>query len=157
VVALAVVAALGSPIWSEPSSGARLRAPFHWQLPPTSLTAAQRLLAVLHPGERVLAPGRLSISLAVSSSEVTTVAPRDYYLTYLRHDPTFHYADRLALSGLVNDTVSTTPPDLAGALRRVGVDVVCTLSTDTGPYDAVRALGYRPLLATADYRCLHRT
>jgi hypothetical protein len=157
VLALAVVAALGSPIWSEPSSGARLRAPFHWQLPPTSLTAADRLLAVLHPGERVLAPDRLSISLAVSSSEVTTVAPREYYLTYLRHDPTFHYADRVALWGFVNDAESPAPRDLAGALRRVGVDVVCTLSTDPGRYAAVRALGYRPLLATADYRCMTLT
>jgi hypothetical protein len=154
VFVLVVMEAFGTPIWSTASSGASLRAPFHWQRPPPSLTAAQRLLRVAPPGSRVLAPDSLSITLAVSTSDLTTVAPREYYLQYLEHDPSFHYADRLALWSFVNDTVTTPPHDLRGSLERVGVDVVCTFAADTRSYADVRALGYRPLVATHDYRCL---
>jgi hypothetical protein len=156
-VTLAVLAGVGTPIWTTPSTGASLRAPFHWQRPPPSLTAADALLRVLPPGSRVLAPDSLSITLAVSTSEVMTVAPREYYLHYLEHDPAFHYADRLFLWGFVNDIDTAASRDLPQALGLLGVDVVCTFATDRGPYAEVRGLGYRPLLSTADYRCLQRT
>jgi hypothetical protein len=86
-----------------------------------------------------------------------TVAPREYYLHYLEHDPAFHYADRLFLWGFVNDIDTAASRDLPQALGLLGVDVVCTFATDRGPYAEVRGLGYRPLLSTADYRCLQRT
>jgi hypothetical protein len=156
VLVLALMAAIGSPVWSTASTGAAMRAPFHWQRPPPSVTAADDLLRVMPPGSRLLAPDSLSITLAVSTSAVTSVAPREYYLQYLQHDPAFRYADRLALWGFVNDADAAPPRDLPGALRRVGVDVVCTFAADTQRYDAVRGVGYHPLLATADYRCLRR-
>jgi hypothetical protein len=164
-VTLGVVAALGTPVWTVASSGASIRAPFHWQRPPSSLTAADQVLRLAPPGSRVLAPDSLSIALAVSTTEVTTVAPREYYLQYLEHDPAFHYPERLALWHFVND-LEVDPPDrfpplsptaLSEDLRRVGVDVVCTSAADTARYDELRALGLRPLMANPDYRCLRRT
>lgn len=154
VTVLALAWNVGIPVWKAPSTGASLVSPFHWQRPPHTIVVAHRLLDVLHPGEQVLAPQPLGVTLAISTTDITNVAPRGYYLDYLRTDRTFDYPDRLALYNLVNNVTPTPPPDLSGALRRLHVDVVC-MYAPTGPQrSALRSAGYGPLLKAAGYTCL---
>ena len=153
LAALALLVGFGHPIWS-PDTNTYLREPFHWQRSHASRSVVAEILRQTRPGDVVLAPDSISITLAVTTTSVKTVAPRSYYLHYLEHDPAFHYDDRAALWQFVNDVVTTPPSDLRAALRRVGVDVACTAIADTRQYDALRAAGYRPLLATSYYRCL---
>jgi hypothetical protein len=153
---LGLAVAIGVPIWGEPSTGASVKAPFHWQRPTPSMKAAREVLAVLRPGQRVLAPQGLAVTLAISSSDVRSIVPREYYLDYLHHDPAFDYRDRHLLYDFVNGVIMTVPDDLPGALRRLHVDIVCMLAPIQLKYDALLADGYRPLVAAAGYRCLRR-
>jgi hypothetical protein len=155
-VALGLAAVIGVPIWGEPSTGASVRAPFHWQRPTPSMVAAHEVLGVLHSGDRVLAPQGLAVTLAISSSDLRSIVPREYYLDYLHHDPAFDYRDRHLLYDFVNGIIMTVPDDLPGALRRLHVDIVCMLAPIQLKYDALLADGYRPLVAAAGYRCLRR-
>jgi len=155
-VVLGLAATIGVPIWGEPSTGASVRAPFHWQRPTPSMVAAKQVLGVLRPGERVLAPQGLAVTLAISSSDLRSIVPREYYLDYLHHDPAFDYRDRHLLYDFVNGIIMTVPDDLSGALRRLHVDMVCMLAPIQLKYDALLADGYRPLVSAAGYRCLRR-
>ncbi|HEY3528448.1 MAG TPA: DUF6077 domain-containing protein [Nocardioides sp.] len=153
LAALALLVGFGHPIWSH-DTNAYFREPVHWQRSYASRSVVAEILRDTRPGDVVLAPDSISVTLAVTTTSVKTVAPREYYLHYLEHDPAFHYADRRDLWQYVNDAVPTPPFDLRTALRRVGVDVACTAIADQRRYDAIRNAGYRPLLATDYYRCL---
>jgi hypothetical protein len=154
--AVVVLAIAGAPIWSADTS-AELRAPFHWQRSYSTRSVVSRILQVTRPGDKVLAPDALSITLAVTTTEVKAVAPRDYYMHYLRDEPGFHFRARLALVHYVNHDNPRDTPGLARDLRVVGVQVVCTAAQDRHRYAVLRAAGYTPLLATNYYRCLHRS
>lgn len=152
---VALLVGFGAPIWSA-DSAAEVRAPFHWQRSYSTRSVVSRILRVTRPGDKVLAPDPLSITLAVTTTAVKSVAPRDYYMHYLRDVPGFHYRARLALVHFVND-VGPEPPGLARDLRVVGVNVVCTTAVDRHRYAVLRSAGYTPLLTSSYYRCLHRT
>jgi hypothetical protein len=115
-----------------------------------------RILQVTHPGDLVLAPDSVSITLAVTTTEVRSVAPRGYYMDYLNGAPGFHYRARRALVHYVNDYGPAHKPGLAHDLRVVGVQVVCTPAADLERYSQVRSAGYTPFLTTTYYRCLQR-
>jgi hypothetical protein len=115
-----------------------------------------RILADTRPGDLVLAPDPISITLAVTSTSVKTVAPRDYYMQYLAHDPGFHYRERLALVRYVNDVAPADPSVVARDLQVVGVQVVCTSLEDRHRYDVLAAAGYHHLFTSGYYRCLGR-
>jgi hypothetical protein len=116
-----------------------------------------RILQATHPGDTVLAPDPLSITLAVTTTAVKSVAPRDYYMHYLRDVPGFHYRARLALVHYVNGDSPRDTTGLARDLRIVGVQVVCTTAVDHHRYAALRSAVYTPMLASSYYRCLHAT
>jgi hypothetical protein len=156
VVTMGLLAAFGSPIWA-PDTNTELRSPFHWQRSYSTRHVTSEILAATRPGDVVLAPESLSITIAVTTTDVKTVAPRDYYMEYLRNDPTFHYAERLTLVHFVN---ALTPGDQSGIARDldlVGVDVACTTTVDRRRYRVIRAAGFKPLLTSTYYRCLTRT
>ncbi|HEX4472217.1 MAG TPA: DUF6077 domain-containing protein [Nocardioides sp.] len=156
VVTIGLLAAFGAPIWS-PATSTELRPPFHWQRSYSTRHVTSEILSATRPGDIVLAPEALSITIAVTTTDVKTVAPRDYYMHYLRHDPTFHYPERLTLVHYVNGLLPGNQAGIAHDLDLVGVDVACTTSVDKRRYRVIRAAGFRPLLTTTYYRCLTRT
>jgi hypothetical protein len=56
----------------------------------------------------------------------------------------------------VNHEGPRDQPDLARDLRVVGVEVVCTTTTEVHRYRQLRGAGYAPVLNSTYYRCLHR-
>jgi hypothetical protein len=156
VVTMGLLAVFGSPIWS-PATGTEIRSPFHWQRSYSSRSVTSQILAATRTGDVVLAPESLSITIAVTTTDVKTVAPRDYYMKYLQHDASFHYPERLTLVHYVNHETPLHVPGLAHDLAVVRVAVACTNIADRHRYDAIRAAGFRPLLTSTYYRCLSRT
>jgi len=155
LVVMGLLAGFGPPIWSA-ESGAEIRSPFHWQRSYASRDVAAAILAVTRPGDVVLAPDPVSITIAITTTDVKTVAPRDYYLDYLQDVPAFHYPQRLELVHYVNHD---TPGHVAGIeqdLDLLRVEVACTLAEDKDRADTIAAAGFRPLVTTAYYRCLIR-
>jgi hypothetical protein len=156
VVTMGLLVAFGDPIWG-PDTRTTVSAPFHWQRSATTRQVTSEILSATRPGDIVLAPEPLSITIAVTTADVKTVAPRDYYLDYLRNDPTFDYQQRLTLVHFVNGVIPVRQPDLGNNLAMVGVDVVCTNTDEPRRYRAIRRAGFRPLLTSTYYRCLTRT
>ncbi len=155
-LALVLLAVFGAPILSS-RTGTVLRPPFHWQRSSASRTVVAGILAATKPGDVVLAPDSLSITLAVTSTDVRSVAPRDYYMHYLRHERGFHYDARLKLVHFIDKKIPLDTPGILRDLSVVGVKVACTTLYEPHRYAMLRAAGYTPLLSTASYRCLHRT
>jgi hypothetical protein len=155
LITIALLAAFGPPIWSA-DAGTEIRPPFHWQRTYASRHVASGVLAATRPGDLVLAPESVSITIAVTTTDVKTVAPRDYYMEYLADDPSFHYRERLELVRYVNHDSPGDAPGIAQDLDELGVDVACVMAPDHRRYDAIRAAGFRPLLTTTYYRCLVR-
>jgi uncharacterized protein DUF6077 len=156
LVTMALLVAFGAPIWSS-ATGTEIRRPFHWQRSYSSRSVTAQILAATQPGDLVLAPESLSITIAVTTTSVKTVAPRDYYMEYLQDEPSFHYPERLTLVHYVNHETPRDVPGLAHDLHLVRVDVACTAIADHHRYAAIRAAGFRPLLTSTYYRCLTRT
>jgi hypothetical protein len=139
-----------------PDTSTDLVAPFHWQRSADSRHVVAWILARPDPGRLVLAPDGLAITLAVTSTDVKTVAPRDYYLTYLRDEPAFRYEDRLLLVDFVNG-VPDRREDIGASLRALDVGVACVYRTDLRGFALLRASGYQPALTSTSYRCLTST
>jgi hypothetical protein len=155
-VSMVLLATLGAPIWAI-ETGTVMRAPFHWDRSYSSRSVVGQVLADLKPGELFLGPDPLSITVAVTTTAVKTVAPRDYYMYYLRHDPSFHYRERLALVRFVNHKGHWDPGEIRRALGALPVQVACVPIQDLRRYRAIRLAGYEPLLTSSYYRCLHKT
>lgn len=153
---IVLLAAFGPPIWAA-ETGTQWRQPFHWARTYSSRSVVQRILAVTRPGDVVLAPDAVSITLAVTTTDVKSVAPRDYYMYYLRRDPSFHYRDRLALVEMVNGVEAWRPEVARRALLTLHVRVVCVSTADPRGYAVIASSGYTPLLETGYYRCLQGT
>jgi hypothetical protein len=155
LVVAASLAGSGDPIWAE-ETNTGFQAPLHWQRGDATRAVVARVLAESEPGDLVLAPSGLSITLVVTNTDVRAVAPRDYAMHPLRNVPSFHYADRLVLYDFVNHVGDWRLPAVTRALRVLGVDTVCLYGEDVVRAEAVQALGYRPSVTTPSYRCFHR-
>lgn len=156
VAFVVLLGAFGAPIWAE-SAGALWRSPLHWQRSDSSRSMAAIAIADAGPGGLILAPDSLSITVAVTTTDVMSVAPRDYYMYYLRDDPRFQYAERIELVYFVNHTTPWHAHDVAHDLRALGVDVACVAYPDVRRAQALRDAGFTPLATNGSYRCLHRT
>ncbi len=147
--------AFSEPIWAG-SVKTSWAAPFHYQRPPDTVTAANRLIRVLDAGDVVVAPEDLSVTIAVLTTRIHSLAPRNYFLAYLRDNPSFHAAERLALSQFVQDRMPYREAVIARDLDSLSVDVVCMDSKRDVRVGAVRRAGYRPLFTSGPYLCLRR-
>jgi hypothetical protein len=152
---MAVLAAFGPPLWA-PDTGTSLKSPFHWQRSYSSRAVVSHILDATRPGDLVLAPDPVSITLAITTTDVKSVAPRGYYMGYLRDVPSFHYPERLALVDYVNDQIPADTSGIADDLDLLGVDVACVTLHDTERFDVIAAAGFRPLLTSSYYKCLIR-
>lgn len=152
-LAAVVLAVGGAPVWSAATT-ASFEAPFHWQRSQGTREVAARVIAAHRPGELVLAPSGLSITLVVTDTDVRTVAPRDYALDRLRGVASFHYRERLLLWQFVEHVGTWRLHDVARALRILHVGTACVDGRDVGRAQALESLGYRPFVETTAYRCL---
>jgi hypothetical protein len=152
-VAVALLGVLGSPIWASDTSTS-FAAPFHWQRGPDSRRATSWMLAQTSPGDRVLAPDGLSITVAVTTTEILTVAPRDYYMYYLRNEPGFHYKLRLTLVEFANHDDGWDPRAVPAALKTLDVKVACVYRDDAAGAQLLESAGYHKGLTTTTYVCL---
>jgi hypothetical protein len=155
LVVVGLLAWIGRPPWSS-GMDAHALAPFHWQRPPASRTMASDVLAVTRPGDMILAPEALSITLAISSTGVWTVAPRAYYLTYLRGEPGFHERARRALSHFANKEGRQDLAAVRRGLHLLRVDVACVSTDYRGRYRWLRRLGFTSFARSTTYDCLQR-
>jgi hypothetical protein len=153
-VALAVT---GIPLWVE-ESHATLRAPFHWQRSAGSLAVARAATDGLPDGAVVLAPESVSVTIAVLTTTVKTVAPREYFLDPLRGVPGFQYQARRDLVSFANDQARERPPDdaVAAALEALHVARVCLPTGTRWRTRFLKAVGYGRPTEAAGYTCLSR-
>ena len=151
--AVAVLVAFGSPIWAA-DTGNLWQPPFHWMRSGGSRWVADQAIAANRPGHLILAPDSLSITVAVTTTDEKVVAPRDYYMHYLRRAPSFHYRERLALVHFVNHDHPWTQSEVTHALRVLRVDIACVDREDVRRYRTLRAAGFTPMLTTRHFRCL---
>jgi hypothetical protein len=152
VVAAALVVGLGFPIFTQ-TSGTTWDWPPHWQRGPSALTVTDWLIDHAQHDDVVLAPDGLAITLVTTTTDLKVVAARDYYLDYLRDDPTFHYEDRIDLTWMVNRTEGWDLEAIPGALRTLDVAYACAYLEDTASEVALRGAGYEVVLETGTYRC----
>jgi hypothetical protein len=150
-LAAVVLVVTGAPIWAADTSTS-LHLPPHWQRGDHGRATAAWVIRQAGPGGLVLAPDGLSITITVTTTTVKTVAPRDYYLAYLRNEPGFHFDDRLRLVEFAND-VPWRREDVGGALRTLGVDVACVYNGDLRGRALLTASGYRIRRLDPYYAC----
>jgi hypothetical protein len=156
VLALAL-GTFGRPIWLSDTS-TELVAPPHWQRSAEARRVVAWIIDTNGPGRRVVAPDGLAVSLAVTTTDVKAVAPRDYYLSYLRDEPGFRYEQRLLLVDLVNlapGRLDEVGQDVAAALRDLDVGIACVYRDDVVAAARLRAAGLTPALTTPSYICLN--
>lgn len=156
-VALAVVLiAFGLPIWSE-ANGVSLDSTPQWKRGRGSVVSAQQAIDAAAPGDVILAPQELSISITVMTTRVNTVAPRAYFMAYLRDEPSFHYDERLLLVDFANgESDPADGPDVARALTVVDVDQVCLPVEASERISLVRAQGYEAIAGSPTDSCFRR-
>jgi hypothetical protein len=152
VVAALALVAFGAPILRSDTS-AHWAVPPHWQRGSDSRALTAWILRHTRSGDVVLAPDDLAITVAVTTTDVKTVAPRDYYLSYLRDDPSFDYDDRLTLVEFANDEPGRRE-DIVGSLQALDVRIACVYRSDARGAALLRAAGYRRGTATPGFRCL---
>lgn len=154
-LSVTVLVAFGSPIWAG-DTGSYWKAPLHWQRSDDSRWVAEEIVAASRPNRRVLGPDGLAITVAVTTTEVKTVAPRDYYMHYLRDVASFQYAERLALVRFANGNGPWRQSRLSDALRLLRVEVACVEAEARRRGQALVRAGYSPMLVSSLYRCLRR-
>jgi hypothetical protein len=127
VASLAVVAtmAFGVPIWSA-RNGVSLHLHLQWKRDHESTTDARMAEAIAKPGDIILGPEALAVTIDVSTTKVKTVAPRAYFMDYLRHDRRFHFDARRLLLDFANSGLHRSlDKRVAHALRLIHVREVC--------------------------------
>ncbi len=155
LVAVTLLVALGRLPCSS-SSQTALSPSLHWQRPPDTRTMATEILRTAGPGALVLGPEPLSVTLAITSTDVWTVAPLTYYLAPLRDQPGFYARERRILAGFVDDVGRPRPSAVGRALEVLRIDVACVNAQDAGRYRTLLGFGFTPMARSLDYRCLQR-
>ena len=158
---VALVGALvlaGVPIWSE-EAGVSLRRPPHWQRSSESVRAANLVVSRLEPGDLVLAPPELAITIDVMTTRVKTVAPRKYFMDYLSDVPRFRYEERATAMDFVDPPPGSVPVSRAEAVRAldtIDVEQVCVRADSGVRLGFLRAEGFEPSVRTYRFTCVGR-
>ncbi len=153
VTAMGLLVAFGTPIWGG-ASGTSWAAPFHWQRNGATIAVAEAVIRNSTPGDLVLAPDDLAITLDVTTTDIKTVAPRDYFMDYLRDDAAFQYPDRITLVDFVNHSGRWRTTEVVQAIRALDVSTVCVYSEDRRRFRALVDAGYAPFLKSVPFRCV---
>jgi hypothetical protein len=114
--------------------------------------AAAALTQIAQPGDVVLARNGLSASINSMGTRYFTVAPRPVYATHvLRTIPDGFAKQRIALATYVTgeQPILWQPGELADALGKVRVDVVCITSDHADLIAEFQPLGYTQTASVA--------
>jgi hypothetical protein len=108
----------------------------------------------------------LSQTVLTMSGDVTTVAPRLFYVSALKEIPAARVDDRLLLQSVVEPDlrerlgrVPDEPPSderVAEALDAVGVDFACFSRDERSGIPSAEAAGFTEAFRTGEYVCLER-
>ena len=151
-----VLVVSGVPIWAE-RSGVTFESGPHWQRGRESVASAQLAIDAARPGDVILAPDQLAITIDVLTTRVKTVAPRAYFMDYMRDEPDFHYPERLTLVDFANQaTGSGHEREVARALTLLDVDEVCLPVEFRRQIRFLLGQGYRSAASSAYDHCLTR-
>ena len=153
LLVVALLAAFGEPITAQ----AQWQEPLHWQRREDDLRVTYRLRARLPDGSRVLVGNSLGVTLAVTTTRLKTVAPRYYYVDYLKDDPDFNFTERRTLLNYANGKGRRlTDSELEATLEAVPIDAACLDSTYEHRIRALQRLGMTPMFGTPEVSCLGR-
>jgi hypothetical protein len=157
-VLVGLVAYAGSPIWDLPA--ARRNVHFthvpEWKFPQRNLHEAWAIMD-LDPGPGpVLAPANTMQALAITTTDVHAVDPRDSYTRAVGESP-----DRKKARIRLNKLIQTNPPqksvDAAAAdLKLLDVSLACAREHQLAALDTLREAGYTQSQQTAGLICLSR-
>ncbi|CCH17283.1 DUF6077 domain-containing protein [Micromonospora lupini] len=125
----------GKPMWA----GDLVQSKPTWRMPETRKDVSFWIKNLDRPEGLVLAPSTIMRALPQVTTEVRVVLPRDLYLTDYGPETEFSQ-DRLLLARFA-DGQPVSIYEVDGAMRRVGVSVVCVWKTNTTVADAARYLG----------------
>jgi hypothetical protein len=152
----AAMAVAGVPLWS-PAADAGVASRPSWKRSPVQIDAARAILARARPGDLVLAPDRVSQTLAVMSGSVTTVAPRLFFVRALADVPAMHAAERERLRRLVvrgrRRPAGAEAEATIRALRVTGVDIACVARRDRAARQVLTRAGYGNGFRARHLRC----
>lgn len=150
-VAVALLA-FGDPVWST-GKAVTLSRPA-WDVQRQSLAAARRLVELSEPGDTVAAPVPVGAALAIVSSNIRAVNPRQAYMSGRHAVKEFHAPARFFVSSSVARGLGPRfKARFIAALDLLGVDTACT----SRPLDgsavtlALREAGFEP--RDADREC----
>jgi hypothetical protein len=145
----------GVPVWSASNRLASLTATPRWKIFPADLAQARSITAVTPPGTIVLAPVGTSVALAVLTTRVHPIDPRQNYVA--GRTDSFHAAERLLLTGFAESgTVSGAPQDLVAALRTLNVGLACIPRADGSGMALLQSAGYGPAPSAGVLACYIR-
>ena len=159
----AAFVAWGAPSWT-PGEVYLAERP-SWKRPPATIGAASWILSHAWPGDVVLAPTRVSQTIAATSGEVYTVAPRIFYARALEGTPGAHAGMRILLAAFAKDGLEGTIPrtdriptagEVEEALGLVGVDLACVVD-DPETREVLAAAGYEPVDTARGLVCARRS
>lgn len=157
VLIAALVVWWGMPIWAG-SMWVSMDTSPQWKRDPEEVAVAARAIDAVDPGDMVLAPQNLAVTITVMTTRVKTVAPRDYFMDYLRDEPGFFYRQRQTLWDFAAEgyVMMMDKPDVAAALNTLDVDEVCLPTESDQRLDFLRDEGYRTAVLGVSYTCLVR-
>jgi hypothetical protein len=110
----------------------------------------------------VLGSNTLSITLAVTTTRLKSVAPRDYFMARLAGQPGFDIDARLLLVRLANPQDRPagwrlpTRPAVRDAVERIGVRAACLDPEQRHAVNLLEGAGLQPAASIGGYQCLLR-
>ncbi|MET7668630.1 DUF6077 domain-containing protein [Micromonospora luteifusca] len=125
----------GEPMWK----GDAVQTEPTWRMPDNRKAASFWIKKLDRPAGLVLAPSSVMRALPQVTSEVRVVLPRDLYLVDYGSETPFAQ-DRLLLAKFA-DGEFVSIPEVAAAMGRVGVGMVCAWKGNTAVADAAPILG----------------
>jgi hypothetical protein len=129
VLAASLLVAFGAPILG-PDTSTTLVA--HWQRGDSTRSVVDRIIEKSRPGDLVLPPDSLAITIGVTT-DLKTVAPRDYFMDYLRDVPSFRYRERITLVDFANDVGEWRQHVVTIALHDLGAWLASMRTTSARP------------------------
>ncbi|MBK9475285.1 MAG: hypothetical protein IPL94_03345 [Tetrasphaera sp.] len=151
VAVIAAIAVGGQPIISGVRSVTVKSTPV-WKYPAHELDRA-RAIDDTYDGDRpVLARRATMRAIALTTTRIQGVDPRDFYLPAL-DEPAAQHAARIALSKLMVPSNPAAPTTLARDLHTLDVGLVCLTDTQRNLSEALGGLGWRVHSAPEDLTC----
>lgn len=139
-VVLAVLAVSGTPVWSA-GARASLEPQPTWKVKPWQKASVEALLAEFTGPGPVVLPPQESRVLAITTTRLVSVVPRDYYVQFLE-EPKAQRNARFALRRLMDPGMRDPRPEmLLRSLDALDVTLVCSTDDDARQIALLREVG----------------